>query len=397
MDVKPSTAPDWLLEEIAAEEDVEQHVDAPSAAKYFAWENGTRYGLKGLEREIENLLSQQEGGRNNALNKATYSLAQLSAGGELDEETAIRALDEAAHTIGLESDEIQETIKQGWSAGLRMPRQAPERDVPVTKSYETFIEEKQAAPDDDFYWLDWDIDEPEPPFHLYPLMPEHCFSWVYGPTESSKSMVFVGLAAQASHRNIKSSIYSLENPSHIDRYRVRRLAPNPDNFRITNQYIDINDARQLNDLVERNRPGGHGSWLDGRGTDWLIIDTYSHAFNGSREETNARAIEFSRRVRYIMHEVGCSVILLDHTGYMQPGEPRDASAKRQQADQAIMMEKVGEWQPGKPSVCTLTNKKSARFGNPFHIVCRIKDTPSGGLEVTLDPQMGGPLRWENAS
>jgi sugar phosphate isomerase/epimerase len=60
-----------------------------------------------------------------------------------------------------------------------------------------------------------------------------------------------------------------------------------------------------------------------------VIDTYSHAFNSRSEDGNAKAIEFARRIRHLMHEVGCSVVLLDHTGYQQTDEPRDASAKRQ--------------------------------------------------------------------
>lgn len=396
MDIKPSPAPPWLLEEITKEE-VEYQEYEPSPPKFFTWEKGTRYGLSVMEKEIEDLRSQQEGGRNNALNKTTFTLAQLSAGGELDEEEAIRQLDEVAHAIGLEDDEIRETIKQGWKAGLKIPRQAPEKEqIPNSSStsYEQFMEERESVDaGDDFYWLDWQIDEPDPPFYLHPIIPKHAYIIVYGATESSKSMVFVGIAAQSSHRGIKTSVYSLENPSSIDRYRVRRLGPDPSNFRITNQYIDVNDARQLNDLVERNKPGGKGSWKDGAGSDLIIIDTYSHAFNSRSEDGNAKAIEFSRRIRWVMHEVGCTVILLDHTGYQQPFEPRDASAKRQQVDVAIQMEKLGEWEPGKPARATLTNRKSARFGNPFYCVAKIADTSTGGIEIEWEAA-GLIPKWE---
>ncbi len=96
----------------------------------------------------------------------------------------------------------------------------------------------------------------------------------------------------------------------------------------------------------------------------VIIGTYSHAFSSRSEDGNSKAIEFARRIRWVMQEVGCSVILLDHTGYADHGEPRDASAKRQQVDVAFKMEKVGVWAPDQDSRWLMANTKSARFGNP---------------------------------
>lgn len=376
-DTPVAEAPQWMVEELLVPESSEVEKLA-SPPKFFAWDKGTAYGLSAMEQELKDLASTGEGNRNNALNRSAFSLAQLVAGGELDEEEAIRRLDAAALLTGLEPAEIKQTIKSGWSAGLMDPRQAPPSE---RTSYEQFA--STSSSDDDFYWLNWEVEEQPPPFYLHPIIPKHAYVLVYGATESSKSIVFLALAAQASHLGVKSSIYSLENPSHIDRDRARRLAPNPANFRITNQHTDINDIRQLNDLVERNRPGGVGSWDDGKGTDWLIIDTYSHAFHSRSEDGNARAIEFARRVRYIMHEVGCTVILIDHTGYSDHNEPRDASAKRQQVDVALFMEKNGQWAPGAPAKFMMTNRKSARFANPFFLRGEIRDCrlEERGLEL----------------
>ncbi|WP_203789542.1 bifunctional DNA primase/polymerase [Paractinoplanes rishiriensis] len=62
------------------------------------------------------------GGRNDALNTAAFRLAQLSAGGGVDEAAVRHALSEAAQTAGLSRAEIRRTLDSGWRAGLRHPR-----------------------------------------------------------------------------------------------------------------------------------------------------------------------------------------------------------------------------------------------------------------------------------
>lgn len=274
---------------------------------------------------------------------------------------------------------------------MRDPREAPPREESVDQDAlpGPHLDGQYVEGAESHFWLDWEnADDTPPPFYVHPIIPKNAYILVYGATEASKSMAILALAAQASHKGIRSSIYSLENPSHIDIDRVRRLKPEPMHFRITNQMLDLNDARQVHSLVEREM-----SWPGGGYTDWLVIDTYSHAFNTRTEDGNAKAIEFARRIRYIMQKVGCSVIVVDHTGYADHGEPRDASAKRQQVDMAIKMERAAPWAPGQPSRFAAENKKSARFGNPFFLRGAIEDVhPGRGLRLRWDP--GHEPKWE---
>lgn len=379
-------APKWMLDELVKPE--KSDASMGSLPKFFdQWEVGTTYGTTAMEGEIGRLMMVQEGGRNNALNKSAFALGQLAAGGELLETEAISRLELAAERMGLGHEEASATIRSGWEAGLQEPREASAREAPGTTRESIADPVPQASADDfslpasdtaeDHFWLDWEnADDSPPPFYLHPIIPKNAYVLVYGATEASKSMVFLGLACQASHRGIKSSVYSLENPSHIDIDRVRRLGADPANFRITNQMLDINDPRQVHAMAAREK-----EW----GTDWLVIDTYSHAFNSRSEDGNAKAIEFARRIRYLMHYIGCTVILVDHTGYADHGEPRDASAKRQQVDVAIKMERTVPWAPGQPSKWSMECKKSARFGNPFFLRGAIKDVkPGRGLELAWD-------------
>lgn len=368
-------APGWLLDELVVEAPGRSSASS-SGPRYLASEDGTAYGLAALEREIGRLLTIREGGRNDALNRASFSLAQLVAGGELSQDRAFEDLPLAAERMGLAPDEIMATIASGWEAGLKDPRRAPETENPSgDDTPDTSTEARM--------WLDWSVEEEDPPFLCHPILPSQAYVLVYGSTEASKSMSWLGLLSEGSHLGYRSSIYSLENPAQTDRSRLRRWAPDPANLRVTNEPLDLNDPRQLDALVERER-----EWR----TDVILIDTYSHAFRSRSEDGNAKAIEFARRVRHVMAEVGCSVVVVDHTGF-SGDEPRDASAKRQQVDVAVLMAKNGEWRAGEPARFSMTNRKAARFANPFHLSGEIRDTDKKGLALGW---VGDAPRWEES-
>jgi hypothetical protein len=379
----PAPMPEWLVEELTVPTRPEG-VGEASAPKFFPYEAGTAYGLRAMEGELGKLAMAREGGRNDALNRAAFALAQLAAGGELDEERAKDELMEQALRIGLEPEESKATIASGWSSGEQEPRQAPEaeRALPSMAASDDEVGDAEA---EGRFWVDWQIDEPALPFYCHPVLPKNAYVLVYGATEASKSMSWVGLLAGGSHHGVRSSIYSLENPPATDRERLRRWAPERSNFRLTNEPIDFNDPRQVEALVRREK-----DWGDGRGTDVILVDTYSHAFNSRSEDGNAKAIEFARRVRFVMQQVGCSVVVIDHTGYAQEDEPRDASAKRQQVDVAVLMKKQGEWRPGQPSRFSMKNNKAARFANPFQFLGEIRDTRDKGLELGW---LGDSPKW----
>jgi hypothetical protein len=86
------------------------------------------YGAAALEREIEVLASTPSGSRNHALNRASFNLHQLVAGGELDGIEVERKLWAAAEANGLTTDpddgpkKVIATIRSGARAGLQHPR-----------------------------------------------------------------------------------------------------------------------------------------------------------------------------------------------------------------------------------------------------------------------------------
>lgn len=123
----PAPAPDWLIEELVV---VERPVSecVASDAKFFSFQKGTPYGEAALKNAWETLQGVENGQRNIALNKVTFGLAQLYAGGELSRDAALDVLLTAAEAMGLSGWETRNTIESAWRAGERVPRQAPQRE-----------------------------------------------------------------------------------------------------------------------------------------------------------------------------------------------------------------------------------------------------------------------------
>lgn len=89
-------------------------------------ERDLRYAQVALERELETLNNAPVGKRNEQLNRSAFSLAQLVAGGVLNEAEVISKLEMVARGIGLEEREIKRTIESGFGKGKEKPRGVPE-------------------------------------------------------------------------------------------------------------------------------------------------------------------------------------------------------------------------------------------------------------------------------
>lgn len=78
-----------------------------------------------VQSELGSLRAQTQGARNDTLFRASIVLAQLVAGGELDEQRTRRELLSAAAAIGTPDDEAQRTVTSGFQRGLKEPRRVP--------------------------------------------------------------------------------------------------------------------------------------------------------------------------------------------------------------------------------------------------------------------------------
>jgi hypothetical protein len=129
----PSPAPSWLLS-LAQQAKASPTLPPLPPPRLLPSRSSSRaaaedrYGKAALEREIEALSQVAKGGRNAALNFASFRLYQLVAGGELDGAEVERELVAAATANGLMIDpedgprRVMATIISGANAGMRFPR-----------------------------------------------------------------------------------------------------------------------------------------------------------------------------------------------------------------------------------------------------------------------------------
>jgi RecA-family ATPase len=130
-------APEWLIDLIVKAEPAAPDGD-PELAAFAAvggrigGGNGKGYGPAALTAETARVAGAPRGQRNHTLNTAAFNLGQLVAAGVLDEGEVRHSLFDAATACGLVQEDgrasVEATIKSGLSAGLKQPRQIPERD-----------------------------------------------------------------------------------------------------------------------------------------------------------------------------------------------------------------------------------------------------------------------------
>ena len=95
----------------------------PQSNNSLSLNDSDKYGAAAFSDEIDTLSRTANGNRNNQLFKSTASLAQLVAGGVLNKTEVANTLYDTARSIGLKDYEIKTTIKSGFRAGMKEPRQ----------------------------------------------------------------------------------------------------------------------------------------------------------------------------------------------------------------------------------------------------------------------------------
>lgn len=86
----------------------------------------TPYGRAALAAELEAIRTAPEGARNTITNEASFKLASLCAGDELEDCRDDLVI--AAMYAGLDEREARKTVESGWQAGMKTPRKAPARE-----------------------------------------------------------------------------------------------------------------------------------------------------------------------------------------------------------------------------------------------------------------------------
>jgi hypothetical protein len=123
--IPPTHAPQWLIALARKKSTISERAVAAIKPPPPIGTSGN-YGLVALDRECAALAATPVGQRNNGLNRASFRLHQLVAGGELPDSGIADHLIEACEKNGLVDDDglesVKKTIASGRAAGLQQPR-----------------------------------------------------------------------------------------------------------------------------------------------------------------------------------------------------------------------------------------------------------------------------------
>ena len=112
------TPPPWLV--AALQPPASRFEPSPSTATLPV--DGSAWARAALQRELDLIRHAAPGKRNTTLNRASFSLGQIAAGGSLDADEVTAVLVEAGTGIGLGERESRLTVASGMAAGSRSPR-----------------------------------------------------------------------------------------------------------------------------------------------------------------------------------------------------------------------------------------------------------------------------------
>ncbi len=114
----PLPAPGWLLELVQGDKSGAKGGDSRQnrATSGAPVRSPITYAHRALSDELEALRGTAEGGRNDALNRASFALARFVAEGTLGRDAVVQELTDAALSIGLTAHETERTIESAFGA-----------------------------------------------------------------------------------------------------------------------------------------------------------------------------------------------------------------------------------------------------------------------------------------
>jgi hypothetical protein len=159
--------PDDLLRRV-----VKREVPAPvPIGPVHQPDNADAWARAALDGEAARVRTAPNGSRNNALNRAAFSLGQIVAGGALERRVVEQVLVESAIAVGLTEREARATISSGLRSGGERPRGPVVQSRPPSNGDSTVIT-----------FVPWPKDWEGPGFPARGEYVERCWTSVLGPT-----------------------------------------------------------------------------------------------------------------------------------------------------------------------------------------------------------------------
>lgn len=307
---------------------------APTAPTVVAdTAGGTPYARAALEREADAILQAGEGTRNDTLNRAAFSMAQLVAAGQIGAAQVRDALAEAGRRAGLGLKEVEATIGSGFKAGELQPRAVPppravDTDTGVLRLVDPEV--TLAPPADDqpagepaasrprtSWWPEQIIDlaarqaAAPAPTHLYrddgePLLYSGKVNVLLGESESGKSWLALHTAQQALTDGQRVLFLDFEDNPGTVRDRLLLLGALPSDL----DRLDYAHPDQTLDAIAREDVSealAHHYQL-------IIVDGVNYAMTllGLDLNSNTDANLFQGRLLAPLAATGACVTAVDH-------------------------------------------------------------------------------------
>jgi hypothetical protein len=228
--------------------------------------------------------------------------------------------------------------------------------------------------------VDWDAPLPE----ITPLFPPYLYAahrtWVWGPTESGKSLWVQWVCSRLSLAGKKIVYVQQENSLPVERLRWQRLGADLDHVDLYHdQGYDLVRPEDVDDLVTKSDRA-----------DLVVLDTLTSCWSGD-ENSNSEIAAFDRNVMVrLKDDVGCAVIVIHHAGHPSQGRKREpasmgrgASSQGQKADTILEIKTDHRFSQGTFNIIHGKNRPGGGVKEPvrrFEIV----DLEDGGLDILPD-------------
>jgi hypothetical protein len=207
--------------------------------------------------------------------------------------------------------------------------------------------------------IDWNAADPEIEVLLPPYLYVGHRAWVWGPTESGKSLWVQWVCSQLSHEGKRIVYIQTENSLPVEKRRWRRLRADLDLVQVYHdQGYDLVIPADVDDLVSK-----------AEGADVVVLDTLTGVWSGD-ENSNSEIARFDRDVMTrLKDEVGCAIIVIHHAGHPTQGRKREAASMGR-----------GASSQGQKADTILEIKTDHRFSQGTFTITHGKSRPSGGVK-----------------
>jgi KaiC/GvpD/RAD55 family RecA-like ATPase len=325
----------------------------------------TAYGRQAFDDELTDVRSTPEGGRNDRLNRAAFSIGQLVQSDDVPLLIAERELVAAGVAAGLPVDDVERTVRSGLEGGARNPRSLGASDR--AKAAAAVKDNRHALPVEFFGEIEAALTNN---WLVRDLIPQNALVLIYGAPGSGKSFLIADIALRiAADMDVDGravqpcpTVYVAAEGQTGFRKRVKAFqkkhaAPNNVPFALVPSSVDLFDAKSdlprlfdaIDDAAARfdQQPG------------LIVVDTLAATF-GSGDENTKDMVGYVNNLAKLRDRYSATVAVVHH-------RPKDHTnnTPRGHGSLAGAMDTILLVEASKLKIATVTKQKDAEAELPI--------------------------------